>query len=120
MGTTDEEATLQDEMVVKEEEAEYLLKHLNRYLVRPLSKDQIVSGFAGMRPLVASGSARGTKELIRDHEVEVDSSSGLISVLGGKWTTYRAMAEDAIEYGYAAPGDAGGALHYKQPSTRWI
>ncbi len=95
VGTTDEETTLQDEMVVKEEEAEYLLKHLNRYLASPLSKNQIVSGFAGMRPLVAS-SSRGTKELIRDHEVEVESSSGLISVLGGKWTTYRAMAEDAI------------------------
>jgi glycerol-3-phosphate dehydrogenase len=95
VGTTDEETTLQDEMVVKKEEAEYLLKHLNRYLARPLSKNQIVSGFAGMRPLVAS-SSRGTKELIRDHEVEVESSSGLISVLGGKWTTYRAMAEDAI------------------------
>lgn len=96
VGTTDEETTLMDEMAVREEEAEYLLKHLNRYLVRPLTKDRIVSGFAGMRPIVASGKARGTKELIRDHEVEVESSSGLISVLGGKWTTYRAMAEDAV------------------------
>jgi glycerol-3-phosphate dehydrogenase len=97
VGTTDEEAILQDEMAVREEEAEYLLKQLNRYLVRPLSKSQIVSGFAGMRPLVASDNSHGTKELIRDHEVEVESSSGLISVLGGKWTTYRAMAEDAID-----------------------
>jgi glycerol-3-phosphate dehydrogenase len=97
VGTTDEEITLQDEMVVKEAEAEYLLKQLNRYLVRPLNKNQIVSAFAGMRPLVASVNSRRTKELIRDHEVEVDSSSGLISVLGGKWTTYRAMAEDAID-----------------------
>jgi glycerol-3-phosphate dehydrogenase len=97
VGTTDEESTLQNEMAVQEAEAEYLLKQLNRYLVRPLSKKQIVSGFAGMRPLVASGSSRKTKELIRDHEVEVESSSGLISVLGGKWTTYRAMAEDAVD-----------------------
>jgi glycerol-3-phosphate dehydrogenase len=97
VGTTDEEIALQDEMEVKVEEAEYLLKQLNRYLVHPLRKSQIVSGFAGMRPLVASDNSRGTKELIRDHEVEIDSSSGLISVLGGKWTTYRAMAEDAID-----------------------
>jgi glycerol-3-phosphate dehydrogenase len=97
VGTTDEDITLQDEMAVTEAEAEYLLKQLNRYLVRPLNKNQIVSGFAGMRPLVASVNSRRTKELIRDHEVEVDSSSGLISVLGGKWTTYRAMAEDAID-----------------------
>jgi glycerol-3-phosphate dehydrogenase len=95
VGTTDEDTTPQDEMVVKEEEAEYLLKHLNRYLIHSLSKYQIVSGFAGMRPLVASGSRR-SKDLIRDHEIEIDPSSGLISVLGGKWTTYRAMAEDAI------------------------
>src|SRR5512145_2082756 len=73
-----------------------LLKHLNRYLVHPLSKNQIVSGFAGMRPLVASGSRKG-KDLIRDHEIEIEPSSGLVSVLGGKWTTYRAMAEDAID-----------------------
>jgi glycerol-3-phosphate dehydrogenase len=97
VGTTDEEITLHEEMVVKEEEAEYLLTQLNRYLDRPLNRNQIVSGFAGMRPLVASNNSRGTKALIRDHEVEVDSSSGLISVLGGKWTTYRAMAEDAID-----------------------
>jgi glycerol-3-phosphate dehydrogenase len=97
VGTTDEEATLQDEMAVKQKEAEYLLKQLNRYIDRPLNINQIVSGFAGMRPLVASNDFRRTKELIRDHEVEVDSSSGLISVLGGKWTTYRAMAEDAID-----------------------
>jgi glycerol-3-phosphate dehydrogenase len=96
VGTTDQEITFQDEMAVKEEEAEYLLKQLNRYLDRPLNRNQIVSGFAGMRPLVASGSSQRTKELIRDHEVEVNPSSGLISVLGGKWTTYRAMAEDAI------------------------
>ena len=97
VGTTDEETTLQDEMAVREDEAAYLLKQLNRYLVRPLSKNQIVSGFAGMRPLVASDNSRGTKKLIRDHEVEIDSFSGLISVLGGKWTIYRAMAEDAID-----------------------
>jgi glycerol-3-phosphate dehydrogenase len=97
VGTTDEEITLQDEMAVKEKEADFLLRQLNRYLDRPLNKNQIVSGFAGMRPLVASVNSRRTKELIRDHEVEVDSSSGLISVLGGKWTTYRAMAEDAID-----------------------
>jgi glycerol-3-phosphate dehydrogenase len=96
VGTTDDEITLQDEMAVTEREAEYLLKQLNRYLVYPLRKSQIVSAFAGMRPLVASDNSRGTKELIRDHEVEADSSSGLVSILGGKWTTYRAMAEDAI------------------------
>jgi len=74
---------------VKQEEVEYLLRHLNRYLRRPFSIDQVVSAIAGLRPLVSPGDARNTKKLIRDHEVEVNQDSGLISVLGGKWTTYR-------------------------------
>jgi glycerol-3-phosphate dehydrogenase len=96
VGTTDDEATLDDELAVKQEEVEYLLRHLNRYLRRPFSIDQVVSAIAGLRPLVSPGDARNTKKLIRDHEVEVNQDSGLISVLGGKWTTYRAMAEDAV------------------------
>jgi glycerol-3-phosphate dehydrogenase len=57
----------------------------------------VVAAFSGVRPLVREKSSRETKKLIRTHEVEADASSGLISVLGGKWTTYRAMAEDAID-----------------------
>ena len=45
---------------------------------------------------MSQGKGSKTKKLIREHEVEVDRESGLISVLGGKWTTYRAMAEDAV------------------------
>ncbi len=97
VGTTDDEAQQGDEMVVLKSEVEYLVKHLNRYLIHPLSVDQMVSGFAGVRPLVRSKDALNTKKLIRDHEVELDEASGLVSVLGGKWTTYRAMAEDAID-----------------------
>ena len=97
VGTTDDEAQLGDEMVVLRSEVEYLVKHLNRYLIHPLSVDQMVSGFAGVRPLVRSKDALNTKKLIRDHEVELEEGSGLVSVLGGKWTTYRAMAEDAID-----------------------
>jgi glycerol-3-phosphate dehydrogenase len=97
VGTTDDEAHEGEEIVVLKSEVEYLLRHLNRYLVNPLSIDQLVSGFAGVRPLVRSKDALNTKKLIRDHEVELDDASGLVSVLGGKWTTYRAMAEDAID-----------------------
>src|SRR4051812_16509362 len=58
----------------------------------------MVSGFAGVRPLVRSGAkSRDTKSLIRDDEVEFDPSSGLISILGGKWTTYRLMAQKTID-----------------------
>jgi glycerol-3-phosphate dehydrogenase len=50
-----------------------------------------------VRPLVRAAHSRQTKKLIRSHEVEVDGNSGLVSILGGKWTTYRAMAEDTVD-----------------------
>jgi len=96
VGTTDDEITPETKMVVLREEAEYLLRQLNSYLAQPLKIEEVVSGFAGLRPLVAAGGG-DTKELIRDHEVEVDDGSGLISILGGKWTTHRLMAEDTID-----------------------
>jgi glycerol-3-phosphate dehydrogenase len=96
VGTTDDEVTHEDELVVKRSEVDYLLQQLNRYLSRPFTVEDVVGGFAGVRPLVSSGNGSKTKKLLREHEIEVDGESGLISVLGGKWTTYRAMAEDAI------------------------
>jgi glycerol-3-phosphate dehydrogenase len=98
VGTTDQEVADNREAAVSREEAEYLLRHLNRYLREPRSLNEIVAAFSGVRPLVRHAQAQQTKRLIRDHEVEVDTQSGLISVLGGKWTTYRAMAEDAINH----------------------
>jgi glycerol-3-phosphate dehydrogenase len=56
----------------------------------------VVSAIAGLRPLVGYGNKLNTQKLIRDHEVETNPDSGLISILGGKWTTYRAMAEDTV------------------------
>lgn len=98
VGTTDDEAQLTDDMVVTPREIKYLLKYVNLYLNVNLTPKDVLSAFAGLRPLVKSRDAVSTKELIRDHEVEVDDVSGLVSVLGGKWTTYRAMAEDAINH----------------------
>ncbi len=96
VGTTDQEVSVHDEMILKRAEAEYLLRHVNPYLKRPFSVHDIQSGIAGMRPLVGSKGKKETKSLVRDDEVEIDVSSGLISILGGKWTTHRAMAEDTI------------------------
>jgi len=98
VGTTESESNLKAEMFVQRSEAEYVLRQLNPYLRAPLTLQQIVSGFAGLRPLVSSGADGETKRLIRDHEVELDPASGLVSILGGKWTTYRAMAEDTIDH----------------------
>lgn len=97
VGTTETEVSLQDEMHVTREEVTYLLRHLNHYLETPVTSEQIVSGIAGMRPLVSASGKRATSKLARDHEVELDEKSGLVSIMGGKWTTYRAMAEDTVD-----------------------
>ncbi len=96
VGTTDEEIHSLDDVHLQANEVEYLLRHLNRYLDKPVTADQILGGFAGVRPLLTSGQAKNTRKLARNHQVELDAHSGLISIMGGKWTTYRAMAQDAI------------------------
>jgi glycerol-3-phosphate dehydrogenase len=96
VGTTDEEVFPEADLVVTEADVEYMLRQLNQYLAHPVTPDEIVSGFAGARPLVGSEGEGDTKKLARDDVIEVDASSGLISIMGGKWTTHRAMAEDTI------------------------
>ncbi|HTV59768.1 MAG TPA: glycerol-3-phosphate dehydrogenase/oxidase [Verrucomicrobiae bacterium] len=96
VGTTDEEISPEAELVVTKGDVDFLLRQLNRYVARPITPDEIVSGFAGARPLVGSGESEDTKRLARDDVIEVDPASGLISIMGGKWTTHRAMAEDTI------------------------
>ena len=97
VGTTEQEVAAGNELFLTREEVEYLLRHLDRYLAAPVKASQVVGGFAGARPLLSAGDSRDTKKLARDHEVELDSQSGLINILGGKWTTYRAMAQDTID-----------------------
>jgi len=96
VGTTEKEVGVHDELYVTKDEVNYLLHYLNQYLERPVGADCVVSGLAGARPLVSSGDSRDTKKLARDDVIELDMKSGLISIMGGKWTTYRAMAEDTI------------------------
>ncbi len=107
IGTTDQEVPAGDEPMVTREDAAYLLRHLNRYTARQYSHDEIVSGFAGARPLVQPAHARETKKLVREHEVEIDKHSSLVSILGGKWTTYRVMAEHTIDAVAKMIGGAG-------------
>ncbi|MGB0127708.1 MAG: glycerol-3-phosphate dehydrogenase/oxidase [Rhodocyclaceae bacterium] len=77
-------------------EIEFLLAGANRYLARAVSPDDILSAFAGIRPLVA-GHGAPTASLSREHTLLIDPVSGLLTVAGGKWTTYRRMAEDAVD-----------------------
>ena len=77
-------------------EIDFLLETINAYLARPLGKRDILSVFSGLRPLVTGAEAK-TSRLSREHTVQL-SASGLITVAGGKWTTYRRMAEDALRF----------------------
>jgi glycerol-3-phosphate dehydrogenase len=96
VGTTEQEVSPEDELFVSQKDIDFMLSQLNKYLEHPVLPSQIVSGFAGARPLVSSGEAESTQKIARDDVIEVDPSSGLISIMGGKWTTHRAMAEDTI------------------------
>lgn len=78
------------------EEIDFLLTTANRYLARPATVRDILSVFSGIRPLVARPGAK-TAVLSREHVLLVDPQSGLLSVAGGKWTTYRRMAEEAVD-----------------------
>jgi glycerol-3-phosphate dehydrogenase len=77
-----------------EEEIEFLLRYAGMYLSRSPKREDVLSAFAGLRPLVR-GNAASTSQLSRDHTLMV-SDSGLVTITGGKWTTYRRMAQDAV------------------------
>ena len=97
VGTTDtviEKALLEPHFQLYE--VEFILETASKYLTKKPTKKDILSVFSGLRPLVKpEGNIRSTKEISRHHNVMI-SSSGLITVIGGKWTTYRKMAEDTI------------------------
>lgn len=97
VGTTD---TLLDshslEPVALEEEVAFILSTANAYLNKKVTREDVLSIFAGLRPLAApSDNAVKTKEISRSHKIIV-SDSALFSVIGGKWTTYRRMAQDTL------------------------
>jgi len=98
VGTTDtpvDHPTL--EPLPMDEEVEFLIKHAARYLVRDPDYNDILSVFAGLRPLVSLDDQKRTAALSRDHTIHI-SQTGLVTVAGGKWTTYRKMAEDTIDH----------------------
>lgn len=118
-----------------ESEVDFLLEHAARYFVRPPARSDVVSAFAGLRPLVKSPAGQVTSKLARDHMIEV-SRRGLVTIVGGKWTTFRKMGEDVIDramrLGSLEPqpcittslniyehgvefAEPGGRLHFKLP-----
>lgn len=97
-GTTDtpvDEPSLEPRAL--EEEIEFVLETAGRYFTRPPSRADVLAVYVGLRPLVKAEGKGKTSALSRDHVIHVDSS-GLLTITGGKWTTYRHMAEDCVDH----------------------
>lgn len=97
VGTTDTpvEATSLEPRAL-EEEIDFILTHAARYLTKDPIASDVLSVFAGLRPLVKSSDQKSTAALSRDHTILI-STSGLVTITGGKWTTYRKMGQDVID-----------------------
>lgn len=97
MGTTDvEKQHAEIEPLAEEREVEYILETARLYLENPPARSDVLAVFTGLRPLAApAGEGKKTKEISRGHKIIV-SKGGLVTLTGGKWTTYRKMAEDVI------------------------
>lgn len=98
VGTTDTPIDQQSlEPVALESEIDFILTTLRQYLVKKPQEKDVLSIFAGLRPLAAEANQNGkTKEISRSHKL-ITATSGLITITGGKWTTYRKMAEDTVD-----------------------
>ncbi len=98
LGTTDtpiQEVSL--EPVPLEAEIDYILETASQYLAKAPTRADILSVFAGIRPLVRATDSGSTAALSREHSIQV-ARSGLLTIAGGKWTTYRKMAEDCVDH----------------------
>ena len=112
VGTTEVSAPVTEDPVPSPREVHYLLEHLNNYLNVPVRAADVAAAWCGLRPLIAAPPRRvaggrrrrrGTASLTRDHHL-TEGPGGLITVAGGKWTTYRVMAVHAVNRAVAAGG----------------
>lgn len=98
LGTTDtmkEKPELEPE--AQDQEIDFILETAGQYLTKQPKREDVLSVFSGLRPLAKpEGDGKSTKEISRHHKVMI-SQSGLITIIGGKWTTYRKMAEDTVD-----------------------
>ncbi|MBW0479876.1 hypothetical protein O181_019591 [Austropuccinia psidii MF-1] len=97
-GTTDSPAPVEQDPLPKEQEIQWVLGEVRNYLSPELKvrRGDVLSAWCGLRPLVRNPSAKDSQSLVRNHMVHV-SPSGLLTIAGGKWTTYRAMAEETVD-----------------------
>jgi glycerol-3-phosphate dehydrogenase len=97
-GTTDAAANVEREPRAQEEEIRWVLEEVRRYLAPDIKvrRGDVLSAWSGLRPLVRNPNAASTEGLVRNHMIHL-SDSGLLTIAGGKWTTYRAMAEETVD-----------------------
>jgi glycerol-3-phosphate dehydrogenase len=112
VGLTDEEVDgeIPDVPEVPEEDVTFLLDVISRVLAAPLTRDDVVGAYAGLRPLLDSAGA--TADLSRKHAV-LTSDTGVVTIVGGKLTTYRRMAQDAVDTALARAGISAGPCRTK-------
>lgn len=96
IGTTESPSEIVDHPQANEEEIGYLLRHINRYFNLAVKRSDVKAVWSGLRPLVVAPQTTNTAQLVREHLIEV-SASGLLTIAGGKWTSYRKMAEEAVD-----------------------
>ena len=97
LGTTDtpvKEISLEPRAL--EEEVNFIIEHINRFLNKEIKRSDVKAVFAGLRPLIKVKGKNLTSILPRDH-VTIVSDSGLVTITGGKWTTYRTMGRHAVD-----------------------
>jgi glycerol-3-phosphate dehydrogenase len=87
-----------DDILPREPEIQWVIDEVRGYLSGDIKvrRGDVLSAWSGLRPLISSGAAGGTEGLVRSHVVKVDEG-GMVTIAGGKWTTYRAMAEEAVD-----------------------
>lgn len=96
-GTTDAPCKVENAPLAKEQDISWILKEVSKYLSPEvnLQRSDVLAAWSGIRPLMRDPNSKNTESLVRNHLVTV-SDSGLLTCAGGKWTTYRQMAEDAV------------------------
>ncbi len=95
IGTTENEAEVKDNPKPTEAEIDYILKEVNKYFSLKINRSHVLSQWSGLRPLIHNPQEKDSANLVRDHIISI-SESGLMTIAGGKWTTYRKMALDLV------------------------
>lgn len=97
-GTTDAPSEVSQDPVPKEDEIQWILGEVRNYLSADIKvrRGDVLSAWSGIRPLVRNPKSKGTEGLVRNHIIDI-SPTGLLTIAGGKWTTYRAMAAETVD-----------------------